>query len=366
MPLLPRVLRSRRGNYATITAVSLTGFLGFGALAIDVSNANLVEQQLQNAADSAAHAAVMQLDGTDEGLDAARTAAGEVAAMNYAGGLPVEIEGSAGARGKLVFGLFDEDDRTFTESDIAEDVNAVRVTTSHDNTATAVMSSLTEMAFSPVATASAVRTLPGAGATDCFLPLAVPQCLIDSEYGVVGVQDITLVLNSDSVDNVGWANPNGAASASYLMDQLGDCKYSGEVSIGDPIDLNNGAVTSALSEMAVEIAGSKTSWDSSVWGAMPDQQGKSAVSSDGYGGTLEGVFLVFDDPSYCVGDGGKFNGTAKVSALVWGAVYDVVSKGAVEDKNIFVRLDTSREHDFGTDDGGPDWGVQAVSVALAE
>ena len=358
-------LRSRRGNYATITALSLTVLLGFGALAIDVSHVHLVDQQLQTAADASAHAAVMMLDGSEEGLAAAKTAAGELAQANYAGGQKVTLDDSGSPFAKAVFGVWDAEARSFDESEDPEEVNAVRVTTGHENTSTAALGSLTDIKLSPRASSTAVRDLQGAGAVECFIPLAIPSCLIETAYGEDGIQDIDLVLNPKGVDNVGWARPAASPNASWLKGQLTDCKGDGEVAIGDSLGLQNGVVASAMSAMASELEGSATGWDGDVWGAMPAQLSNSAISNAAYGNTLEGPLFVFEDDSYCSG-GGKFNGFTKVSGFVWGAVYDVATKGAADTKNIRVRLDTSREHGVGTASGGKDWGVQNVHFSLAE
>ncbi|MFN7145052.1 MAG: pilus assembly protein TadG-related protein, partial [Myxococcota bacterium] len=54
----------RRGNTATIVALSMTGLIGFAALTIDMGYARLVHQQLENTSEAAARAGAARLDGT--------------------------------------------------------------------------------------------------------------------------------------------------------------------------------------------------------------------------------------------------------------------------------------------------------------
>lgn len=348
------MLRSRRGNFAIIIGISLTALLGMGALAIDSSYAFFVRQQAINAADAAALAGSLAIDGTDDGLELAADRAIAMANANLAAGHEVELSGE-----DIEFGVWDDETRTLIPSDDAEEIDAIavraRIETQSLMGEAAFGHSIESVSGRAVALAAEAR----ADTVDCFLPIAIPSCLIEGAGGPEAAQDIDMVLNPPGADNVGWARPDGNPNASWLKDQIRDCEYAGEVEIGDTVDLGNGVVASAMKELATAIEDSDTSWDGETWGAMPPQEGKSAVSGAMYGNTWEAPALVFDDDSYC-GGGGRWNGSATLSGFVGVSVYDVVTKGKAEEKTIKVRVDTTRTHKVGKGSGGPSWGVSAA------
>lgn len=355
--------RTRRGNVAVMVAVGLMVLLGVAALVIDLGYARYVQAQLQNAADAAAMAGAMRLDGTDEGVAAARATAAEIAALNIAAGDGVALDENDGndAAGDIVLGSWDADAGAFVPSTDPGEANAVQVRARVPSLALLVAPMALGLDTTPVGAATtAFAARGGAQAVDCFIPLGMPACLVD-RYTVDGLQDITLKLNPPGIDNVGWARPNGSPNAAWSRDQLTDCQYSGEAAIGDPLGLQNGVVTSVLSEVVTAVEASSTTWDTAKWGAIPAQDGQSSISAAKYGRTFEGVVPVFDGgTSYCNGSGGSFSGSAPISGFVWGAIYDVVNKGAAGNRTLKMRLDVSEDRDAGTDVGGPDWAVEAT------
>ena len=60
--------RRRRGNVAILTALMLTVLVGFGALAVDLSNKVRVRTESQGAVDAAALAGARELRGTAEAM----------------------------------------------------------------------------------------------------------------------------------------------------------------------------------------------------------------------------------------------------------------------------------------------------------
>ena len=90
---LPR--HARRGNYAVIFALALTGILGFCALALDYSRIVISEVQLQNTADASALAATTMLRDFDGDVNLARRSAEYIIGENYVaekrGGISPEI-----------------------------------------------------------------------------------------------------------------------------------------------------------------------------------------------------------------------------------------------------------------------------------
>lgn len=344
----------RRGNFAIITGIALTALIGMGALAVDTSYAFFVRQQAINAADAAALAGATGLDGTEDGMALAIERAQAIAAVNQAGGAPVLLDGN-----DIEFGFWDDETREFVPSDDPEEVDAIAV-----RAVVETQGLLGEAAFGKSIERVSGRAVGlsqegRADTVECFLPIAIPSCLIEQGGGPEAAQEIDMVLNPPGADNVGWARPDGNPNASWLRSQIRDCEYSGELSIGDTVQLGNGVVASAMSELADAIEASDSSWDSEPWGAMPEQEGRSAVHSSSYGNTWEAPALVFEDDSYCDG-GGKWNGSAELTGFVWVAVYDVVTTGPASGKTIKARVDTTRTHKVGKGSGGPAWGVSSA------
>ena len=351
------MLQRRRGNFAVITGIALTTMLGAGALAVDTAYAFFARQQAVNAADAAARAGSTAHDGTAAGLELAADRAFAIAGANQAAGSAVELSG-----GDIVFGVWDPETRTLEPSDDAAEIDAIAV-----RARVPTQSLLGEAAFGHSIQAVrggavALSSEAGADTVACFLPIAIPSCLIEGGGGPEAAQQLDMVLNPPGADNVGWARPDGNPSASWLRDQIRDCEYAGEISIGDTVDLGNGVVASAMDELATAIEESSTAWDGETWGEMPPQEHRSAVHSGAYGNTWEAPALVFDDESYCNGSG-RWNGTATLSGFVWVSVYDVVTQGPAATKTIKVRVDTTRTHKVGKGSGGPSWGVSSASGA---
>ena len=105
--LLRQFSRDRCGVVAVMTAVSLPVFVGFSALAIDLSYAYLIRNQLQITADSSALAGVSQVQ-----LDEAtvKAEAMEFAQLNMA----TNPHGNVLVANDIIIGHWDPDSRTFT------------------------------------------------------------------------------------------------------------------------------------------------------------------------------------------------------------------------------------------------------------
>jgi len=113
---------ARRGSTATYVAVTLPILGMFAALAVEVFYLRVVHQELQGVADAAAHAAMLEVDGTQSGLDAARASAVAVASGMAVNGRPYVLSG-----GQVTFGDWDPETSTFTPTQDPELVDAVRV-----------------------------------------------------------------------------------------------------------------------------------------------------------------------------------------------------------------------------------------------
>lgn len=114
-----RFARDRRGNVTVAAALMLPTLVGFGTLAVDVSNLYVNRTHLQTAADAAALAAAQLIANTD----AASRAAVTLAAMN----VPSHY-GTVTTPADVTFGTYDATTRTFAPS--STNINAVRVVAS--------------------------------------------------------------------------------------------------------------------------------------------------------------------------------------------------------------------------------------------
>ncbi len=344
---MQRTHLGRRGSTSIQLALSLTSILGMGALVVDIGYARLVHVQLQGAVDAAAHAGVAYLDGTAEGMEYAVDGAVTFGAMNFADGQPVELDPDT----EIELGVWDGSE--FFVSEDPEEVNAVRVVAGAEGLQTWFAGAA--FGRSELATnATAIAVMPAsepAGAIECYIPLAVPDCLFE-KYPDQQIIDVDLELNSDKNDNAGWALVgNDPSSASAIRDHLENCTQEGEIELMDVTRLNNGTLTSTLKALADQIATSETTFDESTFGPIGDPYEKSDVDKAGaYGKSFEGPLIVFDGGDDC--DNVKYTQDQDITGFVWGSVYDVQSTGAVASKNIAVRLDVAHEYAEGTAGGG--------------
>lgn len=339
--------RLRRGNYATLFALSLTVMLAFMGLFLDASAAGVTAGQLSNGLEAAAHAGVSAFDGTAEGVARGEELALAVAALNRVGGSPLELDAPV----DLEFGVWDAEARRFWPSDDPEAIDALRVT--HVDTSLraryAALKGRTRQIVLERGVVAAQR-VEAAAAVDCYLPIAIPSCLLESEDEAL--QGMSLVFNPAGADNVGWGRVGGPPDASWLSEQILDCEQDGRAEVGDLLELDNGMKSSVLQELADTVAAEGEPWDDVVWGERPGQLLRSALPSGAFGLVLEAAMPVFESgPEYCEGGGG-FTESAPIVGFAWGGVYDVVTQGAAAEKNVYVRLDLVREHHVGAAPGG--------------
>ena len=121
------MFRAKRGNYTAIAAIGLPVVLGFVAFAIDMSRIQMAQVELENAADSVAHAALVSLRDGDS-VTAMRAKARKLARKNSILGDDVSIR--AGREVKI--GFWDFDNKTWTQSSTT--FNSVQVTLARDQT----------------------------------------------------------------------------------------------------------------------------------------------------------------------------------------------------------------------------------------
>jgi hypothetical protein len=359
-----RPLGSRAGASAIIIALSMVVLLGAAALVIDVGHITTVRAELQAAADAAAHAGARQLDGSEDGLLLATEQAHRFAGSNAAAQQDVVLSGDGAT---LELGIWE--DGSFAAGGDVQDINAVRaVARRADLIPWFSGAAFGKDALAASAESIAVHERDAAGEVECFLPMAVADCTITDLYGT-GVNYIDFQINPPSVDNVGWAMPDGNPSSNWLQQQLRDCNYDGTASVGGDIGLNNGTATSVLTEMADMLnEGTGTSWNTEYWGALPEQLEHSGVDSGSYGNTIEGVMFTFTDDGYCGAEAGSgFNEHQQISGFVWASIYDVVTHGPAAGRTIRVRLEVTDTREVGSGGGGDqDFGIVGRDVVMVQ
>lgn len=339
-----RRLTLRRGSAALTFALMLVTIFGLGSLGIDRNLLQVRDVEAQNAANAVAHAAVTRLDGTAAGLDRARESARKLGLLNYVGTSPVALGvGGVPATATLQLGRW-LNGRFVVDDDDPADVNAVRVVVVRVGipgvfAGPAFAIEERSVAGESIAVAGGVSYVP------CPLPLAVPSCELPHGERIC---DADLVLGADANDTAGWANLGSSRpSASSIRGAIEDCDLDG-VDTTDMVTINDGAIASAVNALADAVSGSTVVRDTPRWGAMPEQSKKSGVNP--YGRVLEGHLIVLDDPNDC--NGTRFGGASvPVVGFVSGIVYDVDTRGGVDEREIRVRLTCEVER-YGLGGGG--------------
>jgi hypothetical protein len=359
----------KRGNIVLFTLI-LFLILGFAALSIDVGHMMVVETELQVVSDAAAVAAVSKLthspDDPITDATAARELAVYLASLNFIEGdsVSLDLNPSNDPDGDIVLGYWDTTTDTFDSFVDYDEFNSVKVRARrNDMGMTFALAAWGIRGIDVTATAIATVGEPvGAGKVECFMPIALPDCIFDGRSEeALDLADMRL--QPSTGDNFGWGNPFGAASSSSARSQLSDTCSGDSVTVGDPVSLNNGVMTDAMKDVVDMLVISSTSWNSSLWGAQPPRLMGSDVPASKYGQTLEGVIILFSaGPEYCnsiVGDEDwNPSSRAMVSGFAWGAIYDVKyntkSKG---DRTMKMRLELLNDREIGTGSGGPDRGI---------
>jgi Flp pilus assembly protein TadG len=129
-----KMLLKQKGSILVLVAICLMMILAFLALVVDLGFGLTVKHQLRAAADAASLAAAAELDGTEAGIEAARSEAMAYAQKNRAAGAPLIL-----LEEDIVVGEWDSGTRTLTSlspasSGYPEKVNVVRVTARRDST----------------------------------------------------------------------------------------------------------------------------------------------------------------------------------------------------------------------------------------
>ncbi len=345
--------RDRRGGIVIIVAISLAVLSGFVALSFDIGYARLMRTRLDMALEAASHAAALELDGTDDGVDEAISAAIAMAEKATIVGETLSISND-----DVEFGVWDDNLRTFSSETDATLINAVRVSADvtiplffgliafDEDSVGGLDLNVTQLATSGV---------PGpARSSPCVLPLVIPSCHLDADGDDtldVGAQGklfdaggcANTMITSSSYLQAFMATP-GAFSVGKVKNLLTNCEEYGTISMDDALgaevfirvdhaSLNNSG--GVMETIATTIGSSTTSLDSR-WTGTPTHLTGSVVTSANYGKTIEGPIPVVEFSGWDC-DSAIGNDDTEASALdgvvigfVWGAIYDA-QKRCVKD-----------------------------------
>lgn len=337
--------RKRRASYLVLFTLLLIVLLLSAAYAVDLGVLHLVRQQLRQGVDASTVAASTYIDGTSEGMDAAKAAALATANANVVRGDPIQLTSS-----DIVWGSWDIDNQVFTATTEPEDVNALKVIKSIPDVSTPFSGAVLGVTMREVRVeAIGMRPPPEPiGEVDCFLPIAVPKCRIDgmsgSGQGVVQIQ-----LSNDSNDTAGWAHPDGA-NAANIRDAMeaaatGRCEDRSNgptVAEGDNLPITNGVDGSVLRDVGNLLRVSAQPWQTDLWGPKPAPDPDSRLTGAQYptAGVLQGPVPVVNGGGDC--SSVRFNQTMPITQLAWGVVFDVYSSG--QHKGVQLMVDF--EHEF--------------------
>lgn len=191
--------RSRAGNVAILTALMLVMLFAFAALAVDVGDMYRVRGQTQSAVDAAALAGAMSLNGTTNGLAAARTHT-----TTFGGYHQVYTSKLQLSEQEIELGNWDRITGEFTTSGVStDDTNAVRVRHSTDEMKHPFAAVLGQ-GKSAVA-ASAVAVGGGPMSIPCAFPLVVPECALIP--AIAGDKcGYCMKMQDNNSDTAGWTS----------------------------------------------------------------------------------------------------------------------------------------------------------------
>jgi hypothetical protein len=355
----------RRGN-AAITVISMTVLLGFGALAVDIGMVQVANAQLQAAVDAGALGGAGYLDRSPLGMVTAREKAVEIANMNVVpGGWELTLEDVQ--VGKYIAGTFIEVSPAEYETVDPTLVNAIRV----DSVVSDLQAIFGNAAFQQSSLSTSAYSLSfreladgPAGAMDCLLPFAIPDCeFYDWQGGGMETNPSPMEfrMGNANVDNIGWGSPFATPNGSSIEDALDGtgCHDGTMVEIEEELYLNNGQVNSATKYLGDLLNGTgnvaPTNWPIDMIGGMPLRggdfanpatgKGASDVSQANWGNVLQGPVALIEADN--CNQNFQFNGTAEITGFAYAYVYDVKSKG--NPKNLYIQLDFVNEYDIGGD-----------------
>lgn len=356
-------LWGRRGNGSS-SIFAFIGVTAASALAVDLAIDRVSLAQLDSSADAAALGGASVLDGTPEGIERAKRATVELAHLNKVyGGLPVDTS-------KIDLGTYAEDG-TFIpitgpiDKKTARKIGGVKIRERRNRTPLTIAA----IAFGKPhkdnsARSTAVRPPGGtAGTTECYLPLALPDCNFP-DNPTENPPPMHIVFGNNLTDNVGWAHATNANTMNIIDTFQGLCGHD-EIRVGEYIHLSNGVNTPIVRRVADILNGLHPWVVPEPWPAddthappMPSRESPfafskkdSLVRSDTWGNVIAGPIALVDmggEPGSCEGTA-NFNGQRKVTGFTWGYLYDA-RLGNASQKGFMLQLDFLTQHTLGTEE----------------
>ncbi|MSP63925.1 MAG: hypothetical protein EXR72_26995 [Myxococcales bacterium] len=277
----PHARLRQRGYFGLQFALSLPLLVALMALVVDLGHYAQVSSRLQTAADSAAIAAVRDLDGTALGFAPARLSAQNYGARHGANGKPVMLDLNAGnnASGDIVLGHWDVSTRAFTAAGggmPAYQVNAVAVNAHRrSGSGGAVQPFLAGVlgVGDKDLTAQSIA-VGGSPASACGFPVAIASCaLLDAKGEFKCPTLLTFAGGSGGALDAGFTllspeHPSSSKVRSLIHDALsGNCPDNTAIAGGD-IYLQNGndLPKQSVDEINQAVAASP---EGGVWVTVP-------------------------------------------------------------------------------------------------
>jgi hypothetical protein len=262
--------RGERGATAVMVALLLVAIVSLLALVMNVGHLMTVRAQLHNATDSAALAAARELNGTEEGLAAAKRVAANYAFRHETDSLDngeprIVIDPDTDVK----FGHWwssrpresaFEEIAGRTPGDLGW-INAVLVgdgrETARGNEVDTIMGGLFTRQTTDV-TAESVAVFGGACESYCSIPIAFSTCIIQDPITKALNCDSVLEFNSDNTDNIGFTNLADSPTitppiVSSLVGNGEDCTTSAQVD--DNIGVTNGNSLGPVFDAFSQLAG---------------------------------------------------------------------------------------------------------------
>lgn len=259
----PPVMQDTRGAVAVFVAIMIVVLLAFGAVALDISNAMIARNELQNVADASALAGTRQLGLIYKGLSsgtpyntyvlsnpsAVVSAATTVALANRARQVPIVINAS-----DIQIGVWNATARTFTVGNVG--ATGVRVTARRDGGAngpitTWVAGIIGINSMNVVATATAALTGTGSTAPrELETPFGISSFRFTTPYCN---QPVRFYPANDPIACAGWhtwfATPNAKRLRDNINALIPNPPGSPETDMGDRLEFTGGNVATALNNL---------------------------------------------------------------------------------------------------------------------
>lgn len=342
--------RQKRGN-VTLVVLMFGTLLGFTALSVDVGLIRVVATEMQATLDAAALSGAGELDGTLEGIARARTTAIDIAARNRVLQRTVTLEAD-----NVEIGTYDPASASFVLFAPGQDpllVNAVRIV--HVDPPLSPVLGGVAFGANPYPVGGSTlsvrpRAAGPAGSSDCFVPLAVPDCHLAGVPAGQNPPPFVFTFNPSPTDSIAWGNPDANPNSNFLKGQIENPCTGPQIAVGDLMQVNEGVHNSANKAIADVLNGASanpTFWDTALYGPQPLRQGDSSVTPANYSHTFEGPVALVNGGANCAAV--SFSGALPVTGIGWAVIYDIVDKGG--NKRIHMQLDLVNPHEvFGSVD----------------